>query len=58
MNKNKWKQIAREENEKMNEVFRSYPQDPHIWVIVKKAVLEFVSEVDKATEVYEMENKR
>ena len=58
MNKEKWKKITQEEVQKHinRTVFMEF--EPENWEEYKKANLEYIKEVDKATEVYFMENKK
>lgn len=53
MTKDKWNEIVVQEIYKLN----IEPCGPEEWKDFKKELLLFINEVDKATEVYEMENK-
>jgi hypothetical protein len=61
MKKEKYKQIVMEELRKVNSqpFFTATPdsaQDPMDWAAAKAQLLTFIKEVDKATEVYNLEN--
>lgn len=55
MNIEKFKEIVGEEARKMNYVV---PDDPNDWRTVKPKIEKYIKEVDKAAEVYEMENTK
>lgn len=57
MTEDKWKQIVREEQDKKNKVTRNKIMQVSNWPTVRAALMTFINEVDKVTEVYEMENK-
>jgi hypothetical protein len=61
MKKEKYKQIVMEELRKVNSqpFFTATPDsvlDPMNWAAAKAQLLTFIKEVDKATEVYDLEN--
>lgn len=54
MNKDKWEEVVREAADKLSDRTAEGPT-PESWPEVKKEILEFVEEVDQATEVYNAE---
>ena len=57
MNKEKWHEIHQEETLVKLKKMMTKEFTPENWQVYKKATLEYVSEMDEATEVYNMENK-
>ena len=57
MNIKKWKQIYKEELDIGCDKILSLEITPNNWGDIKDALKTFIKEVDKATEVYNMENK-
>jgi hypothetical protein len=56
MNQDRWNQIY---NEECNKVYSSYSViNPETWEDIKEKTLKFIDEIDKATEVYLLENSK
>jgi hypothetical protein len=59
MNRNKWAQVKEEEEFEFSKKISGIDRDdPENWTIYKSCLLGFIEEMDKATEVYNMENKK
>lgn len=58
MNKDKWREIYKIELTETNEILGSKLPTPETWEFYKEVIINLIEEMDKATEVYNMENKK
>jgi hypothetical protein len=55
MTKEKWREIVKEEQRKA-ETKAMGTATPEKWPVARESMLDYIAEIDKATEVYNLEN--